>query len=64
MNCKAGSRGGEWQVLSQPPRTLGEEWAIIVIRSSENVSLDTEEGWVALSLLRCKFSSCLAEAIA
>lgn len=35
--------------VSQPPKTPGEEWSIIVIRSSESVSPDTEEGWVVVS---------------
>lgn len=35
--------------VSQPPRTLGEEWSIIVIWSSESISPDTEEGWVVVS---------------
>lgn len=55
MNCKkAGRRGGSGRCslclqVWLPPRTLGEEWSIIVIRSSESVSLDTEEGWVVVS---------------
>lgn len=35
--------------VSQPPRTPGEEWSIIVIRSSESVSPDTAEGWLVVS---------------
>lgn len=40
---------GSGRCVSQPPRTLGEEWSIIVMWSSESVSLDTEEGRVAIS---------------